>query len=172
LEHIAIPEDLKDFSLEKHCFFDNSISLDLPDYMTFMTEESLRQHLVGQIDPAVAMSSPHGDATFIFERQGLGASKITVDSFLEQERFIFNRLIPGYAEIGYGTKSINGIKVGCVQYKSNAVDKDMINIFFAFKTVDNIMYGLFTAPFEWSDIWTKIFIRCIETLRVDACTVK
>lgn len=166
MQNIVIPEDLKELSMKKFSFFDDAFSIELPDYMNFMTEQERLRHFAGRMNPSVAMTSPHGDALLVLEKQELEEPEESIDSFIEKERLILSRLIPGYVEIGYGTKFISRTKVGCIQYKSNAIDKDMINIYFAFKSDNVISYGLFAAPFEWSDIWTKVFLSCIDTLHV------
>ena len=169
MESMNFPEELKEFTLKESLFFNDSISMHIPDYMKDMPTEDYQRRFPGQIKTEVAMTSPQGNAILVFQEQVLDNPIISIDIFIEQESIKMERVIPGYAEMGRGTKVINGLNVGCIQYKSNAIDKDLINTFFAFRMGNTLRYGLFIAPFEWCEAWTKIFLTCIETLRVEKC---
>lgn len=164
-----IPKELNNYALKEHSFFQNTVSIQLPDFMKPMSAEEYQTRYGSVLKNEVALLSEHGNAVFVISKIERAGSTASISGFIEKERAVFSRIVPGYVELGVGTKSINKTSVGCIQYKSNAIDKDIINLFFAFATDEEIRYGLFAAPHEWQEAWTTIFLTCIETLRVEKC---
>ena len=166
MDQIMIPKELNNYTLKEHSFFQNTVSIQLPDFMKPMSAEEYQMRYGRALKNEVALLSEHGNAVFTFSRTGLAGSIMSISAFIEKERDIFSRIVPGYVELGVGTKNINKTSVGFIQYKSNAIDKDIINVFFAFAADEEIRYGLFAAPYEWQEAWTIVFLTCIETLQL------
>lgn len=169
MDKITIPKELNNYTLKEHSFFQNTVSIQLPDFMKPMSAEEYPMRYGRVLKNEAALLSEHGNVVFTFSRTELAGSTLSIPEFIEKERAIFSRIVPGYVELAVGIKSINKTSVGCIQYKSNAIDKDIVNFFFAFATDEEIRCGLFAAPCEWQEAWALVFLTCIETLRVKKC---
>lgn len=166
MEQQVIPEEWKEFKLKTYSFFEDTVQIQLPEFMQDMSPNEEQRIFTSNTMSQTILSASQDYPVLSFSKQPCDASINSIEEFIEQQRKVFCRIIPGYIEFGRGTKMINSLNVGCIQYKSNAIDQDLYNIFFSLKHKVEIYCGVLVTPYDFHEIWTSIFLNCIETLHI------
>lgn len=92
---------------------------------------------------------------------------IDLEALAAIQRQMISRVSPGYAEYGVKRKVINGNPVVCINYKSNAIDCDLYNVFYLTMHRGKAICGLFSCPLDLQVEWNLVFLMCIDTLAFD-----
>lgn len=88
-----------------------------------------------------------------------------LEDILQQTCLQMRRITPGFQLFGRGSKTVNGITVACMNYKSSTISNDNYNIMFMFSACEKSFSANFSAPLVYQDEWTQVFLLMIDTLQ-------
>ena len=154
------PNDIIEFNFKEFIFFNGFFKINLPDFFVDMHFDDKNTGTI----PGIIKTNETKDIFFTFDKVSEILNINTVQKVLDQQRRVVSRLAPGYKEFGYGTKQINNNIIACLEYKSNAVYKDLYNVFYMISLENEMVVGTFTCPYVILSMWRPIFLACIDSI--------
>lgn len=167
-KQIDIRKEFSAFKLVHHSFFD-SFCLSVPEFL----EEMSLDYLATILPPPMI-----GNISFLCNKKRDMNLQISLLKDVEPSTDIkelfkqlgaqIGHMTPGFQRFGRGMKSINGVTVACMDYKSNSLDGDKYTVTFLFLTKKNGYLGNYTVPLINQKECTQSFLLMINTLQVNA----
>ena len=162
----SIREGFSSFKLISHSFFD-AFSLSVPEFLDELSLEDLTAFLPPpMIGSTSFLCNKKRDISLQISLLNDVDSNLDIKSLLKRMGAQIGHITPGFQMFGSGTKSINGVTVACMDYKSNSLDGDNYTVMFLFLTKKNCYLGNFTAPLTIQKECTQVFLLMISTLWV------
>ncbi len=159
-------EEFSSFKLISHSFFD-TFSLSVPEFLDELSLEDLTAFLPPpMIGSTSFLCNEKRDISLQISLLNDVESNLDIKPLFKRMGTQIGHITPGFQMFGSGTKSINGVTVACMDYKSNSLDGDNYTIMFLFLTKKNCYLGNFTVPLTIQKECTQIFLLMINTLWV------
>lgn len=90
---------------------------------------------------------------------------LKIEDILHHTCSQMRRITPGFQLFAHGTKTVNGVTVACINYKSSTINNDNYNIMFMFSLCKKIFAATFSAPLVYQEEWIQAFLLMIDTLQ-------
>jgi len=163
-----IREEFSSFKLIPHAFFD-AFSLSVPEFLGELSLEDLTAFLPPpMIGSTNFLCNEKRDISLQISRLDDLGTNLDIKPLFKHMGAQIGHITPGFQMFGSGTKSVNGITVACMDYKSNTLDGDNYTVMFLFSTKKNCYLGNLTVPLAIQKECTQFFLLMINTLWVKA----
>lgn len=146
----------------------DSFSLAIPDFLQEQTVEEISAMFPPALTGNMWLACSDQRDVFL---QFSGLDNIPPDTkiqeLLQQVGGQVGYLTPGFQMFGSGTKTINGITVACMEYKSHAITGENYTIMFILPAKDKFFIGNLTVPFSRQKECTQLFLLMIDSLLIN-----